>query len=79
MIGWLERMLAGWTAADIRDHRRLLGITDEYAVRESEIAADDWVAGRELRELHLPGGDPRVGRAPPRWDVPRCAGWQHQT
>lgn len=50
----LERVLARWTAADIRDYTRLLGITGEYAVQESVVAPDDWLAGRELRELDLP-------------------------
>lgn len=50
---WLERMLSHWTAADVRDYRRLLGITDEYAVRESVVAPEDWLEGRELRELDL--------------------------
>ncbi len=51
----LERLLARWTAVDIRDYSRLLGITEEYAVRESVVTEDDWLAGRELRELDLPG------------------------
>lgn len=51
----LERLLAGWTAADIRDYTRLLGITEQYAVQESVVAPDDWLAGRELRDLDLPG------------------------
>ncbi|MFO7777273.1 MAG: TrkA C-terminal domain-containing protein [Nitriliruptoraceae bacterium] len=51
----LEQRLARWTAADIRDYTRLLGITDQYAVQESVVAADDWLAGHRLQELDLPG------------------------
>lgn len=51
----LERLLARWTAADIRDYTRLLGITGDYAVQESVVGAEDWLAGRELEELDLPG------------------------
>lgn len=51
----LERTLARLTAADVRDYTRLLGITEEYAVQESVVAEQDWLAGRELRELDLPG------------------------
>jgi|SRR6056297_2297477 len=50
----LERGLARLTVADVRDYPRLLGLTDEYAVQESRIAPEDWLAGRELRELDLP-------------------------
>jgi hypothetical protein len=50
----LEQTLARWTTADIRDYTRLLGITEEYAVQESVVAAEDWLAGRELQEVDLP-------------------------
>jgi len=50
----LERRLAKWAAADIRDYTRLLGITDDYAVQESVVAPEGWLAGHQLRELDLP-------------------------
>lgn len=50
----LERRLARWTAADIRDYTQLLGITGEYAVQESVVVSGGWLAGHQLQELDLP-------------------------
>lgn len=50
----LERVLARWTAAEVRDYPRLLGITGEYALQEAIVGPDDWLAGRQLGDLDLP-------------------------
>lgn len=50
----LERRLARWADVDTRDYVRLLGISDDYAVRESMVESNGWLAGRELSDLDLP-------------------------
>lgn len=45
--------LKRWTDLEIRDYAGLLHLSDDYAVVEMQVAEGDWIADRELSQLHL--------------------------
>ena len=49
-----ERALRRFTDLDVRDYASLLNVSGDYAVVELGVDPDDWLAGRALKELHLP-------------------------
>lgn len=50
----IGRALRRWTDLEGRDSSVLIELGDGYVVGELAIAANDWVTGRTLEELHLP-------------------------
>ncbi|MGH4031142.1 TrkA C-terminal domain-containing protein [Actinomycetota bacterium Odt1-20B] len=51
----LHRLLARFTDLEARDYAGLLHLSDHWTVGEIRVRADDWISGRALRELDLPG------------------------
>lgn len=49
----IERALRRYTHLKSRDYAGLLHLSGDYGVAEVGVQADDWVAGRTLRELRL--------------------------
>ncbi|HVW31820.1 MAG TPA: TrkA C-terminal domain-containing protein [Acidimicrobiia bacterium] len=54
---WLSRVIARWldrhTDLDVRDYAGLLRVAGPYSVKELQVEAQDWLAGRTLGELRL--------------------------
>jgi len=54
---WMSRFitwaLREWTEIDARDYAALLHLTGDYTVTELRVEPEDWIAGRELREVRL--------------------------
>lgn len=50
LIAW---SLGRWTRLEARDYASLLHLSGDYAVVELQVEPNDWLADRELRELHL--------------------------
>ena len=42
-----------WTELDTRDYARLLHLREDYGVTELRVEADDWVAGKTLKDTGL--------------------------
>lgn len=49
---FIGRVLS-WRGFHVRDYGRLLALQSDWAVGELFVEADDWIAGRTLRELKL--------------------------
>jgi NhaP-type Na+/H+ and K+/H+ antiporter len=46
--------LRRWTDLDTRDYARLLNVHGSYRVNEIRVKKGDWLAGKRLRDCHLP-------------------------
>ena len=61
MSAWVERRLSpliAWalkryTHLDVQDYAGLMHLAGEYQIAELRVAAEDWIAGKELREARL--------------------------
>lgn len=49
----IEQALARYTRLDVQDYASLLHLTDEYRVTELLVEAEDWIAGKTMREAQL--------------------------
>lgn len=53
MARLIRRALSRWTALDVRDYSSLLRLSGGYSISEQQIAADDWLANKRLKDCVL--------------------------
>lgn len=50
---WITLALERWTDIDVSDYASLLNINEDYRIGEMLVEPEDWLTGRQLKELQL--------------------------